>query len=232
LLDEFLGMFSATADVLPPIGTFLIILLTMFAIGIGISFTYMKTDKNGAPSQSFALTLVILPVIVTIIIMLVGSNVARAFSLGGAFAIIRFRSVAGDPKDIAYVLFCMAVGLAGGMGFLLYSVCIAVLLCLIMLVLYLARYAVPKKTRKLLKITIPEDFNYQHAFDDILERYASHTVMSRVRTTDLGSLFELSYTITMPDTASEKDMLDELRSRNGNLPITLVLEAQNTEYLS
>ena len=223
-------MFSTTADVLPPLGTFVMMLLVMFFMGIIISFTYMKTDKNAAPSQSFALTLSILPVIVTIIIMLVGSNVARAFSLGGAFAIIRFRSVASEPKDISFVLFCMAIGLAGGMGFILYSLLITIVLCIIMFVLHFIKYAVPKKTRKILKITIPEDFNYQNAFDDILARYASHTVMSKVKTTDLGSLFELSYAITMPDSVNEKAMLDELRTRNGNLPITLILEPKNAEY--
>ena len=230
MLNDFLGMFATMAADLPPVGQFMLIISAMIAVGLVIAVTYLFTDRYGTPSQSFALTLVILPSIVTIIIMMVGNNFASALSLGGAFAIIRFRSVAGDPKDIAYVLFCMAIGLTAGMGFMLYALCVMVLFCLVMFVLSWIKFAVPKSTRKILKITIPENFNYHNVFDDILKKFSTHVVYKRVRTTDLGSLFELTFVLTMADRADEKALIDELRVHNGNLPIVLVLEPRVMEY--
>ena len=230
MLIDFLDMFQTIASDLPPLNQFLLIILSAVVFGFLVSITYMLTEKNGTPSQSFALTLVILPAIVTIIIMMVGNNFAKALSLGGAFAIIRFRSEPGDTKDISFVLFCMAIGLTAGMGFMLYALCVTLTFCIVMSLLYFLRFAVPKRTRKILKITIPENFNYHNAFDHILEKYATNIVHTRVRTTDLGSLYELAFALTMSDRTDEKAMIDELRTLNGNLPIILVLEPRVDEY--
>ena len=199
-------------------------------LGLAISLVYMKTHQTHTPSQSFMLTLVTLPVIITIIILLVGNNVARAFSLAGAFSIIRFRSAPGDPQDMTYVLFCMAVGLAIGMGFILYGVLVSVLLCLVMILLEAIKFGQPKGIEKLLKITVPENLDFQHAFDDVLEKYALCTTLRKVKTMDLGSLYELTYAITMKQGMHEKEFIDELRCRNGNLNITLVLDVQKSEF--
>jgi hypothetical protein len=202
-----------------------------FALGLLVSAVYMKTHKTKSPSQSFAMTLVLLPAIIAVIIVLVGSNVARAFSLAGAFSIIRFRSTPGDPKDITYVLFSMAVGLAAGMGFLLYAVVVGVALCAVALLLELFKFGKSRGTEKLLKITIPENLDYQNAFDGVLQKYTLSNTLLRVKTADLGSLFELNYSVVTRDGLSEKDFLDELRCRNGNLNITLVLDArENPEF--
>jgi hypothetical protein len=229
MLAEFGDMFAPRMADLPSVTGFILILLTMAMLGLAVSVTYMLTDQNKTPTQSFALTLALLPSIVTIIIMMVGSNFASALSLGGAFAIIRFRSVPGNPKDITFILFCMAIGLTGGMGFMLYAIAVAGTLCSVMLLLHFVRFAAPKRTRKQIKITIPEDFNYHNAFDDILKRYATNVVRKRVRLTDLGSLYEVTFAITMVDSTDEKKMLDEIREKNGNLPIVLVLEPQASE---
>lgn len=202
---------------------------TAFALGIIISLVYIKTHKTKMPSQSFALTLVMLPAVVTVIILLVGSNVARAFSLAGAFSIIRFRSAPGDAKDITYVLFTMAVGLAAGMGFLLYAVVITAALCAVMLALELAGFGQTKGCEKILKITVPENLDYQNAFDTILQKYTLFSKLQKVKTADLGSLFELVYSVVTKDEISEKKFIDELRCRNGNLNITLVLDAPINE---
>lgn len=174
--------------------------------------------------------MVILPVVITVIIMLVGNNVARAFSLAGAFSIIRFRSAPGNPKDITYVLLCMAVGLATGMGFIAYAVVVALILSGIMLLLELTKFAQNNGNAKTLKITIPEDLNYEHSFDEILAEYTQNSTLRKVRTMDLGSLFELNYSVTMKNGVSEKAFLDAIRCRNGNLNITLVLDAPSDEF--
>ena len=227
----FDSIFTTTnAETVLSLPGMLIALGVAFVLGMAVSLVYMKTQKNRQPSESFALTLVILPVVISVIILLVGNNVARAFSLAGAFSIIRFRSAPGNPKDITYVLLCMAVGLATGMGFVAYAVVVALILCGIMLLLELTKFGQSKGQAKTLKITIPEDLNYEHSFDDILAEYTQSSTLRKVRTMDLGSLFELNYSVTMKKDVSEKAFLDEIRSRNGNLNINLVLDAPSDEF--
>lgn len=164
------------------------------------------------------------------IILLIGSNIARAFSLAGAFAIIKFRSAPGDPKDIAYVLFTMAAGLACGVGAYAYSVLFTVLLCLVMFFLDLVNFGAKRTSNKLLKITIPEDLDYEGAFDEVFNQYTTGYELRKVKTTDLGSLYELLYTITMSNEVSQKEFIDALRCRNGNLNIVLSMSAEASDY--
>jgi len=228
MFDSIFSTLSTDASVTLP--GLLIALGVALVLGLAISLVYMKTHKTHTPSQSFALTLVVLPVVITVIILLVGNNVARAFSLAGAFSIIRFRSAPGDPKDITYVLLCMAVGLAAGMGFIAYAAVVAAALCLVMILLEAAKFGQARGTGKLLKITIPENLDYEHAFDPILEKYTLSSTLRKVKTADLGSLYELSYSVTTKNGVSEKEFIDELRCRNGNLNITLVLDAPTGEF--
>jgi hypothetical protein len=220
---------AASADSVITVSSLVAALGTALALGIVISLVYTKTNKGKSPSQSFALTLVMLPAVVTVIILLVGSNVARAFSLAGAFSIIRFRSAPGDAKDITYVLFTMAVGLAAGMGFLLYAAIITAALCAVMSALEFIKFGLTAGTGKILKITIPENLDYQNAFDAVFEKYTSYSKLCRVKTADLGSLYELLYSVTTKSGINDKDFIDELRCRNGNLNITLVLDSQSGE---
>jgi hypothetical protein len=227
----FESIFTTTAaDTAITFISLLIALGVSFGLGLLISFVYMKTHKSKVPSQSFAITLVILPAIVTVIILLVGSNVARAFSLAGAFSIIRFRSAPGDPKDITYVLFSMAVGLAAGMGYMLYAAVVAVALCAVIVLLEVFKFGNVKGTEKILKITIPENLDYQTAFDGVMQKYTLSNKLHKVRTADLGSLYELNYSVVTKNGASDKAFIDELRCRNGNLNITLVLDAHESEF--
>jgi uncharacterized membrane protein YhiD involved in acid resistance len=201
----------------------LIVLVTSILLGLVISFAYMKTNKKNGYNSGFTSTLVMLPVIISIIILLVGNNVARAFSLAGAFSIIRFRSAPGDPKDISYIFFTLAVGLACGMGYIGYAVIFTVTLCSLMFILNLLKFASPKGKSMHLKITIPEDLNYDGAFDEILNEYTNSYHVERIRTKDFGALFELNYMIQLKDDINQKQFLDELRCRNGNLNISLTL---------
>lgn len=192
-----------------------------FILGAIISFTYMKTSNKGGHSQNFSLTLVILPTVIAIIVLLIGNNVARAFSLAGAFSIIRFRSAPGDPKDISFVLFSMAAGLACGVEAFSYAALFTVFLCVLMVILNVINFGKNKVSNKLLKITIPEDLDYEGVFDGILAKYTTKHELIKVKTIDLGSLFQLVFTITMDNSKSQKEFLDELRCRNGNLNIIL-----------
>lgn len=224
MLESIFSSTSTTDTSISATGLLAALVISL-VLGLIISLVYMYTSKNKSPSQSFSLTLVILPVVVTVIILLVGSNIARAFSLAGAFAIIRFRSAPGDAKDITFVLFTMAIGLSTGMGYIAYAAIITVFLCVVMLALEFTKYGQSKVIQKILKITVPENLDYENAFDTVLEKYTTTSKLNKVKTADLGSLYELSYSVTTKSGISDKAFIDELRCRNGNLNITLVLSA-------
>lgn len=198
-------------------------------MGAIISLTYMKTNQS-TYSQSFTLTMVVLPVIVAIIILLIGSNIARAFSLAGAFSIIRFRSAPGDPKDIAYVLFTMASGLACGVGAFGYAVMFTIILCVLMFVLSRFNFGAKKSQQKTLKVTIPENLSYEEALDEVFHKFNVVHELKKIRTTELGSLYELVYNVIIHESVNQKEFLDMIRTRNGNLDISLTMSPTATEY--
>ncbi|MDD5985814.1 MAG: DUF4956 domain-containing protein [Turicibacter sp.] len=205
----------------------LIVITAAIILGFLISLVYMRTTKKAGYSPSFTVTLIMLPVIISIIILLVGNNVARAFSLAGAFSLIRFRSAPGEPKDIAYVFFTLAVGLCCGMGYIGYAIIFTIILCLVMLILDVTRFAMPKTKAMSLKIIVPEDLNYEGVFDEILNSYTTNYKIESIRTRDFGALFELNYSIHLLEEANQKQFIDALRCRNGNLNITLTINSQN-----
>ena len=165
-----------------------------------------------------------LPIILSVIIIFIGSNIARAFSLAGTLSIIRFRSAPGDPKDIGFIFFDFAAGLACGVGLFGYGAIFVAILCIIMILAEKFKFFEKKATHKVLKITIPENLNYQGAFDEILKKYTKKYSLTRIKTTDLGSLFELNYAVIMLDDMDEQEFINELRCRNGNLEIRLSTE--------
>jgi hypothetical protein len=172
----------------------------------------------------------ILPAIVGVVILLIGGNLARAFSMAGIFTIVRFRSIPGDAKDISFVFLTMATGLAVGLGYLTLGVVVAVLISVVIILVSKAGVGLPKQKEKSLRITIPEDMNYQGIFDEVFSKYTSFCEMQKVKTSNMGTLFELTYDIILKDAALEKEFLDALRCRNGNLQIALsVKEGKNQQ---
>jgi len=223
------SLFTTTAADVPLTLTHaLLTILMSFALGAVISFTYMKTQP--AYTQNFALTMIVLPAIVAIIILLIGSNIARAFSLAGAFSIIRFRSAPGDPKDIAFVLFTMAAGLGCGTGFYAYAALFTIALCLLMFVLKAVNFGAKKQTQRMLKVTVPENLGYEEAFGEVFKQFNVAYELRKVKTTELGSLYELVYAVTIDHLTNQKELLDAIRCRNGNLDITLTMSPAASEY--
>ena len=211
--------------------TFISACATLFSaiiFGLIISVTYMITTNEVVPNRNFVMSLVLIPAVMGLVILLVGNNLVRVFSLAGTVSLIRYRSVPGDPKDIAYILLCAAAGLAAGIGFYLYGALGVVLLCVLMILLNKFNFASSFEAQKILKVTSPEDLDYQGLLDDLFKEYTTASVMSRVRTTDLGSLYEVMYSIKMKKDVNEKDFIDAVRCRNGNLTVTLALAP--TEY--
>ena len=225
MLDVLLNN-STVAETLTVWGTLLIIGSALL-LGLFISLVYIGTHRKELYSPSFTISLIMLPAIIAMIILLIGNNVARAFSLAGAFSLIRFRSTPGDSKDIAYVFFTLGVGLACGMGYLGYAALFSVILCLVMAVIHFAKFGSHMHSPMRLKLLLPEDMDYYGVFDDILKQYASTHKLIKVRTTEFGSLFELTYELSMVDISQSKAFIDTLRCKNGNLNILLTLQDAN-----
>lgn len=201
------------------------VVISASIIGFVISLVYMLTHKKEGYSQAFCVSLILLAPIVGMVILVIGNNVATAFSLAGAFALVRFRSAPGDPKDIAFVFMSVTMGLTCGLGFWIYAAIAVAVLCVIILVLHFVNYAGKKGNTYELKITVPETLNYVGVFDDVLKKYTNSFKLSRVKSVDFGALFELSFTVDLKDDKDIRKMLDELRAMNGNLKIMLSTEA-------
>ncbi len=220
-------LFSNTVAESLTFSSTLFVILSALALGLGISLVYIFTHKKEGYPKSFTITLIMLPAIIAMIILLVGNNVARAFSLAGAFSLIRFRSAPGDSKDIAYVFFTLGVGLACGMGYIGYAALFAAVLCSVMTVLTALDFGGKRFPPMRLKILIPEDMDYQGAFDDVLDEYTTDRRLSKVKTTEFGSLFEITYDITMKNMENSKRFIDQIRCRNGNLNVVLFIKENN-----
>lgn len=192
-------------------------------LGLVIAAAYMK---SGEYNKNFVITLMILPAMVQIIIMLVNGNLGTSVAVLGAFGLVRFRSVPGSSREISSIFFAMAIGLSTGMGYLSYAVIITIILALIFIIAANISFGEQKKG-KLLRITIPETLDYEDVFLDIFEKFTIFHELERVKTTNLGSMFELSYQIKLKPNIKEKGLIDEIRCRNGNL--TVILSKQQTQ---
>lgn len=228
-MDEIITTLTAASSAATmTLSDMVVTLLLSLVFGLAIAFTYMKTQDSGSYSQSFAITLTMLPVILAVIILFVGSNVARAFSMAGTLSIIRFRSAPGDPKDIGYIFFDIGAGLACGVGQYFYGIMFVAVMCIFIFALSLTHFGEQHVSIKSLRIVIPETLDYENAFDDIMKKYTKSSKLVRVKTTDLGSLYELTYSVKMKSGVNDQSFIDELRCRNGNLNIVLSLAEQAT----
>ncbi|XFA99198.1 DUF4956 domain-containing protein [Candidatus Izemoplasma sp. B36] len=223
---EWLESLSESLEVNISLKETLVMIIISFICGFFISVVYMKTSERGNYSKNFAITMILLPAIISSIILLIGSDIARAFSLAGAFSIIRFRSEPGEPKDIAYVLFSMGAGLALGIGEYLYAVIFTLILCVSMIILSKTNFANKKVMFKQLKITIPEDLNYEEAFKEVFDKFKVTYELKKVKTASLGSLYQLYYDVIFKDNIKTQAFIDELRIRNSNLDISLSLNQE------
>ncbi|MGX7419156.1 DUF4956 domain-containing protein [Carnobacterium gallinarum] len=217
---------STTGDI-----TVLQILLctaTSLILGIGAASVHMYRNVY---TKSFIVTLAILPVLVQTVIMLVNGNLGTGVAVLGAFSLIRFRSVAGGAREISSIFWAMGIGLATGMGYLVYVALFSVIIGTMLLLLNTLHFGQNKTAEKSLKITIPENLDYTELFDDLFEKYTYTSSLTRVKTTNMGSLYELVYQIMLKDTAQEKNLIDEVRRRNGNLTIICGKVATNKDEL-
>lgn len=202
--------------------------IVSLVLGFVISAIYMS---QGNRSKNLAITLVLLPALVQIVIMLVNGNLGTGIAVMGAFGLVRFRSAPGSSKEICSIFFAMAVGLATGMGYVTFAAAITILIGLVMFVLVKFNFGENKEEERVLKIVVPENLNYTEIFNDIFETYTKKNLLMKAKTVNLGSLYELTYRITLKDINQEKELIDELRCRNGNLTINCARICTSEEEL-
>ena len=226
----FKGIFDNGTVEIVSIKNFLICMFASLLIGLFISFVY--TFKNRY-TGSFLLTLALIPCVVCVVIMMVNGNIGAGVAVAGAFSLVRFRSAPGNAKEIANIFLAMGAGLICGMGYIGYAVLFTLILCTVMFLLRLFGFGKNggSKKERTLKITIPEDLNYTTIFDEIFDKYTSSRTLIKVKTSNMGSLFKLTYDLSLKDASKEKEFIDELRVRNGNLEIQLMQQQTNSDEL-
>ena len=212
----FAGIFDTTGvAVITPVD-FLICLGVSLAIGLLLAMGYAYKTEH---TKSFVTTLALLPAVVCIVIMMVNGNIGAGVAVAGAFSLVRFRSVPGTAREIVMLFLAMGAGLVAGMGYLFYAFLFSVIMCLAFLIY--THVGAPSSNTRSLRVTIPEDLNYTDVFDSIFAKYTTRHELIKVKTVNMGSLFRLHYRIVLKNSDEEKELIDALRERNGNLEIMI-----------
>ncbi len=214
---------------MPSAGQIIICVVAALVIGFLISLVYMFTHRKEGYAQSYVLAMPMLSTLVSVVIVMMcvlaegTAGMTAAISLTGAFSLVRFRSAPGDPRDIAYIFFSMTMGVICGIGYIGYAALFFLLVAAVLVVMNLTNFAAPKTQDMTLKVTIPENLNYNGLFDQVMEKYTTAWLLRRVKTTDFGTLFDLVYSVRVKTDADQKKFIDDIRALNGNLNVTLVL---------
>ncbi|MGN1195807.1 MAG: DUF4956 domain-containing protein [Acutalibacteraceae bacterium] len=209
---------------------FFVCMAVSLALGLVIAIAYVFTTKRH--STGFVVTLALIPAVVQIIILLVNGNLGAGVAVAGTFSLIRFRSIPGTAKEIGAIFIALATGLATGMGYIGFAVIFtAIMVCMLILYSKLGLGGSKKNNRRTLTVVIPESLNYTEALDSVFEKYASEYELMNVKTTNMGSLFKLTYDLKLKDPKQEKALIDDLRCRNGNLEIVCGHAPEGQEIL-
>lgn len=216
----FKGVFDSELTSVISVSDFLLCIGISLVIGLIIAFSYMYKTRY---TKSFVITLALLPAVVCVVIMMVNGNVGAGVAVAGAFSLVRFRSVPGTAKEIGTLFLAMGAGLISGMGYIGYALLFAVIMCAVFMLYGHLDFGTKKNSAlyKTLNVTIPENLDYTDVFEEILATYTRSYELVNVKTTNMGSMFRLTYDVILKDASKEKEMIDKLRCRNGNLEINV-----------
>lgn len=216
----FQGVFDTQTEVVISVWNFILCVAVALVIGLVLAGVYTYRTRY---TKSFLVTLAMLPAIVCVVIMMVNGNVGAGVAVAGAFSLVRFRSVPGTAKEIGAIFLAMCAGLIAGMGYLGYALLFTLVMGGITLLYNRFDFGSKKNQEcyKVLHITVPEDLDYTGVFDEVLDKYTSSHELVQVKTTNMGSLFRLTYNLVLNSNEAEKEMIDKLRCRNGNLEISV-----------
>ena len=224
------SVFGSTDSLVSSVSTFefLMCCIASLVLGAAVAAIYMFRHNY---SKNFVVTLALLPLIVQMVITLVNGNLGAGIAVMGVFNLVRFRSIPGSAKDIGSVFLAMAVGLATGMGFIGLAVLFTIIVAIANVAYVLSPFGQPQQPAKVLRITVPEDLEFSGMFDNVLARYAAEHELTEVRTTNMGSLYQLEYAVRLVQPGLEKQLIDEVRCLNGNLKVSLGNAQQIREVL-
>ena len=216
----FKGLFDTDLTTVITVTDFMLCLGCSLVLGLIMALAYMYQSRY---TKSFVVTLALLPAVVCIVIMMVNGNVGAGVAVAGAFSLVRFRSVPGTAKEICTLFLAMGSGLIAGMGYLGFAALFTLVMCVMFLLYNHLDFGAKKNTAayKTFTVVIPEDLDYTGVFDDIFKAYTSSYELVRVKSTNMGSMFKLTYNVVLSDVTKEKEMIDKIRCRNGNLEITV-----------
>ena len=204
----------------------LLSIIVSLLLGLFVAYIHMRTTKY---TKNFIITLSILPLLVQIVMMMVNGNLGTSVAVLGAFSLIRFRSIPGNSREITSIFFAMAIGLATGMGQLILAIMLTIIIGFVLFILSKSKFGEQKISDQVLKITIPETLDYNNVFNYIFNEYLEEYKLFQVKTTSMGSLYELSYKVSLKDDLCSKKLMDDIRVRNGNLKIVLERPMDNYE---
>lgn len=224
----FKGIFETEATT--RIDMFSFLLAVGAALLIGFFIAGVHTYKSSY-TKSFLVTLATLPAVIAMVIMMVSGNLGAGVAVAGTFSLVRFRSVPGTAKEIGAIFLAMGTGLAAGMGYIGYAFIFAIIINTVILIYSASSIGEGKNTQRTMRITIPEDLDYQDVFDDLFAYYTQEHSLISVKTTNMGSLFRLTYDIMLTDIKEEKEFIDSLRTRNGNLEIVMAKQGSTPNDL-
>ncbi len=196
----------------------LICILTSLILGLVIGYTHMVTQKS---NKNFIISIAILPLIVQVIITMVNGNLGTSVAIVGAFSLIRFRSIPGNSRELISVFLCMAVGLATATGYITFAITFTIIAVIVLIVLGKMKFGNASEKEMYLKITIPEDLDYTQVFKEIFKKYAKSIDLIKSKTVNMGSMYELIYKIELQDLQQQKEFVDDIRCKNGNLKVVL-----------
>ena len=221
MLDSlFKGLFDSDFSVVISVTDFLLCLGFSLILGLIMAICYMYRTRY---TKSFVVTLALLPAVVCIVIMMVNGNVGTGVAVAGAFSLVRFRSAPGTAKEIGALFLAMGAGLIAGMGYLGFAALFTVVMCIMFLIYNHIDFGEKKNAAmyKTFNVTIPEDLDYSGVFEEVFDEYTASYELVHVKTTNMGSMFRLTYDVILKDADKEKELIDELRCRNGNLEISV-----------
>ena len=211
-------MFSSILESQLSMENFVICIITSLILGFVVSYLHMKTSKS---NKNFINTLFILPTLVTMVILLVNGNLGTSVAVVGAFSLVRFRSIPGNSREIMSVFFAMAIGLAVGTGYIMFAILFTIIVSIILFILDKSHYGENNTNNKILKILVPENLDYTDCFKEEFNEFLESNELIKAKTVNMGSIFELTYNINLKKNTNEKELIDKLRIKNGNLKVAI-----------
>jgi len=204
-----------------------VVMLTSVILGIGLAYFYMFIKREDGFMSDFPWTLMMMPPVISVLMIMLANNLAAGIAVGGLFALTRFRANQRNTEDIAYVLLTVVIGVITGTGYIAFSLIFTLFMMVTIYILSLVRFGKTSDKNLALRIVVPESLNYDDLFDDLLKKYCISYAVNRVRTIDFGTMFELTFNIVIKKSTNQKEFIDKIRERNGNLTVTMTVQRFN-----